>query len=64
MTDAQGHVEDEPGRWREIFIGRLGVYTLILNLGMAVFAINHFVVSTIMPTVVADIGGLDFELNP
>jgi len=60
MTDAQGHAEDEPGRWREIFIGRLGVYTLILNLGMAVFAINHFVVSTIMPTVVADIGGLDF----
>jgi len=52
--------KDEPGGWREIFSGRLGIYTMILNLGMAVFAINHFVVSTIMPTVVADIGGLEF----
>ena len=60
MTEAGDHGEDEPGRWREIFTGRLGVYTLILNLGMALFAINHFVVSTIMPTVVADLGGLDF----
>ncbi len=48
------------GRWSEIFAGRLGVYTLILNLGMAVFAINHFVVATIMPTLVADLGGLDY----
>ena len=60
MTRVTGQTEDGPGRWRNIFTGRLGVYTLILNLGMAVFAINHFVVSTIMPTVVADLGGLDF----
>ena len=55
MTSVTGQTEDGPGRWRNIFTGRLGVYTLILNLGMAVFAINHFVVSTIMPTVVADL---------
>lgn len=60
MTSPKEIAEESAGRWSEIFVGRLGVYTLILNLGMTVFAINQFVVSTIMPTVVADLGGLDY----
>ncbi len=55
MNDAQ---TTETGRWRDIFTGRLGLYNLLLNLGTGLFAINQFVVSTIMPTVVADLGGV------
>jgi len=48
------------GSWAEILSGRYGLYTLLLNLGMILFAINQFVVATIMPTVVADLGGVDY----
>ena len=48
------------GRWADILTGRRGVYTLLLGLGTGVFAINQFVVSTIMPTVVGDLGGLRY----
>ena len=34
--------------------------TVVLNLGMILYAINLFVVATIMPTVVADLGGVDY----
>jgi MFS family permease len=50
----------ETGSWREILTGRLGLYNLLLNLGTGLFAINQFVVATIMPTVVGDLGGLRY----
>ncbi len=40
--------------------GRYGLYTFILNLGITLFGINLFVVATIMPTVVADLGGVGY----
>lgn len=46
--------------WLEILKGRLGLYTLLLNLGTGIFAIGQFVVSTIMPSVVGDLGGLRY----
>jgi MFS family permease len=48
------------GEWRAIFTGRLGLYNLLLNLGTCLFAINQFVVSTLMPTVVTDLGGVRY----
>ena len=60
MTDIQGPQEEENGRWADIFTGRTGIYTLVLGLGMALFAINQFVVTTIMPTVLKDLGGVQF----
>ena len=57
------HIDEHPvptsglGTWKQVFIGRLGIYTLVLNLAVALFAIDTFVISTIMPTVVGDIGG-------
>jgi MFS family permease len=51
---------DGANEWRAIFTGRLGLYTLLLNLGTGLFAINQFVVSTIMPTVVNDLGGVRY----
>jgi MFS family permease len=46
--------------WGELFRGRLGIYTILLNLGIGVFAIDIFVIATVMPTVVADIGGVAY----
>lgn len=51
---------EHEGRWRDILSGRLGIYTLLLNLGMMLFAVNQFVVTTILPTVVADFGGVRY----
>jgi MFS family permease len=51
---------EEAGSWAEIFTGRYGIYTFILNLGMLLFAINQFVVATIMPSVVEDLGGVEY----
>lgn len=58
MADAQAGPVEENGRWADIFTGGLGVYTLVLGLGMGLFAINQFVVATIMPTILADLGGV------
>ncbi|NKB18967.1 MAG: MFS transporter [Alphaproteobacteria bacterium] len=60
MTDQQPTPAEETGRWADIFTGSLGVYTLVLSLGMGLFAINQFVVATIMPTVLEDLGGVRF----
>lgn len=60
MTDTQPQQDEEIGRWTDIFTGRYGVYTLVLGLGMGLFAINQFVVATIMPTVLEDLGGVQF----
>ena len=52
LTEPVGSELEPTGSWAEIFRGRNGLYTLILNLGMLLFAINQFVVATVMPTVV------------
>lgn len=63
---------DDPGRteaaaapptrvgWGELFSGRNGIYTLMLAGGVGLHALNMNIVATVMPSVVADIGGLDF----
>jgi MFS family permease len=48
------------GSWAEIFTGQYVIYTVILNLGMLLFAVNQFVVATVMPSVVADLGGVGY----
>jgi len=42
----------------EIVSGRYGLYTLSINIGIFMWAINNLVVAGVMPTVVADIGGM------
>lgn len=48
------------GTWAELFRGERAVYTVVLNLGIALHAIDVFVIASIMPTVVGDIGGAAF----
>jgi MFS family permease len=59
-TDSLAGAESQQAGWKQIFTGKLGVYSLIVNLGVGLFAIDTFVISTIMPTVVGDIGGTEF----
>ena len=46
--------------WAELFRDGLGPPTIVLNLGISLFAVYTFVIATIMPTVVAEIGGLAY----
>ena len=43
--------------WQELFRPELAAFTIILNLGVGLHAIDVFVISSILPTVVGDIGG-------
>ena len=60
MTEPHRDAAEAAASWAEIFTGRYGIYTFILNLGMLLFAINQFVVATVLPSVVADLGGLGY----
>ncbi len=46
--------------WSELFRGPRAVYTLLLNLGISLHAIDIFIISTVMPTVVEEIGGVAY----
>jgi hypothetical protein len=47
-------------QWIELFREGRATYTIILNLSIALHAIDVFVISSVMPTVVQDIGGAAF----
>jgi MFS family permease len=46
--------------WRSLFGHGLGLYVIMLNLGIGLHALDVFVVSTVMPDVVRDLGGAHF----
>lgn len=52
--------ESTPARWSELLSGKNGVYALALAGGVTLHAVNMYIATTVMPSVVADIGGLDF----
>ena len=60
MINAPPPDETATSSWTEIFRGRFGVYTLLLNIGILFFAVDNFLINTLMPSIVADIGGVAF----
>lgn len=46
--------------WGELLSGRNGLRAIALSGGVAVHAINIYIVTTIMPSVVQDLGGIDY----
>ncbi len=46
--------------WSELFQGRNGLRSTVLAGGVALHAINVYIVATILPSVVQDIGGLEY----
>ena len=59
MTSDEIAPEEGTG-WADMFRGMRGVYTVLLNVGIGVHAIDIFVITTVMPAVVAEIGGVEF----
>ncbi|HXE27069.1 MAG TPA: hypothetical protein VN656_01075, partial [Stellaceae bacterium] len=45
------------GSWGSLFRGGWAIYTFMVMLGVVLFSLQILIVVTIMPTVVADIGG-------
>jgi len=50
--------------WKDLFRDGRGAFTVILNLGIGLHAIDVFVIASVMPTVVRDIGGSAFYAWP
>ena len=46
--------------WLDLMRGGRGIYTLLINLGISLHAMDIFVIATVMPVVVGDIGGVEF----
>src|SRR6187431_2512718 len=60
MNDNPTNLETTTSSWTDVFRGRFGVYTLLLNIGILFFAIDNQLINTLMPSIVADIGGVAF----
>ncbi|WP_439500472.1 MFS transporter [Aminobacter ciceronei] len=50
----------KPAGWGDLFSGRHAIYTFALAGGVTLHAVNMYIATTAMPSVIADIGGLDF----
>ena len=50
----------EKAKWLDLFSDGRAAYTILLNLGISLHAIDIFIITTIMPTVVEDIGGISY----
>jgi MFS family permease len=59
-TGQPAAVQPGTAAWSDLLRGANGVLALALTGGVALYAVNVHVVSTVLPSVVQDIGGLDF----
>ena len=50
--------------WSDLFSGKYLLPSLIINLGILLFAVDTFIITTIMPTVIKDIGGTSLYAWP
>jgi MFS family permease len=55
---------DDQATWKRLFSGELMMLSIILNLGILLFAVDTFIITTIMPTVVEDLGGTELYAWP
>ncbi|WEK49462.1 MAG: MFS transporter [Candidatus Kaistia colombiensis] len=49
-----------PAGWGELLSGKNAIYAIALAGGVTLHALNMYITITVMPSVIADIGGLDF----
>ncbi|MCX5519794.1 MFS transporter [Kaistia defluvii] len=49
-----------PAGWGELLTGKNAVYAIALSGGVTLHAVNMYIATTVMPSVILDIGGLDF----
>lgn len=51
-------IPDNNSQWRDLFSGRNGAISFALSFGVVIHAINILMATTILPSVVTDIGGM------
>jgi MFS family permease len=54
---AEQRAEAKGAGWSSVFKNGLALYTIMLNLGIGLHAVDVFIVSTVMPSVVSEVGG-------
>ncbi|MFK0685404.1 MFS transporter [Ochrobactrum sp. BD67] len=59
-TIPAGDAGYKPAGWGELLSGKNGLYALALAGGVTLHAVNMYIATTVMPSVVQDIGGMDF----
>ncbi|HHV70321.1 MFS transporter [Brucella intermedia] len=59
-TTPAGIAGHAPAGWGELLSGKNGLYALALAGGVTLHAVNMYIATTVMPSVVQDIGGMDF----
>ncbi|WP_271272379.1 MFS transporter [Aliamphritea hakodatensis] len=57
MSESSPHTPAAEARWSELLSGRNGVLSLALTGGMCLHAVNTYISTTMLPSIVADIGG-------
>lgn len=60
MTESSETGNPEADRrtgWADLFRDGRGIYTILLNLGIGLHALDIFIITTVMPSVIEDIGG-------
>lgn len=50
----------ESGDWGDLFTGRNGIFSIALGGSVALHALNIYIATTIMPSAIREIGGLDY----
>ena len=50
----------EGARWTDPFKNGLALYTVMLNVGIGLHALDVFIIATVMPRVVRDLGGAEY----
>src|SRR5262245_43974124 len=50
----------EGARWVDPFRNGLALYTIMLNVGIGLHALDVFIISTVMPRIVRDLGGAEY----
>lgn len=49
-----------PGSWSDLLSGKNGIYALALAGGVTLHSVNMYIATTVMPSAIVEIGGLDF----
>ena len=50
----------EGARWIDPFKNGLALYTIMLNVGIGLHALDVFIIATVMPRVVKELGGAEY----
>ena len=63
MNHAPPHAETAAPSWTDVFRGRFGIYLLLINIGILFFAVDNFLINTLMDEVQFAEGGGEVQMR-